>query len=190
MARVETKRPAVTGKTLADIARDKQALEEWLVENEGELTPELEALLTDHETERAAKIERIGYIISEEEAQIEAIKVQLARLTDRKRAAEGRIAWLKDGYLARLMQEMGMEPGDKVKGALSTVALQLNNPRLDGEFTEAEVFDLYEYDATLVKFVPQQYVPDKVAILAAAKLDPSILPEGVKVVRDISVRVK
>jgi hypothetical protein len=188
MARVEKAKQVVTGKSLADIAKDRQTLDEFVTEQEGELTPELVALFEDHEIERTVKVERIGYIITDEETQIEAIDAQMKRLAARKRAAEGRVEWLKYGYLAPLLMEMGMEPGDKVKGGLATVALQLNNPRLDGDLPETFA---REHDGKpFVKYTPASWTVDRVALLTEAKLDESILPDGVKIVRDISVRVR
>jgi hypothetical protein len=183
MATVKKAVPPVTGKTLADIAKDRQTLDEWLVEHEGELTPELESLLRSNEIELTEKIARLGYIISEEEIGVEAIEAQIKRLQARKQSAERRIDWLKNGYIAQQFLAMKMEPGDAVRSGLATVRLQLNNPRLDGDITVEKVKPAY------VRVIPEQREVDRVKLLADAKLDPTVLPEGVKVVRDISVRV-
>lgn len=206
MARVEKAKQVATGKTLADITQDRQTLDEFVTEHEGELTPELLELFGDHEMERNAKIERVGYIITDEEGQIEVMDAQIARLKARKAAAEKRIEWLKNGYLASNLLAMGMEPGDKVKGALATVRLQLNNPRVDGapdnariDADEAEQQKLAQWYREGVAFtaIKHVYVLDRKAVLAALQNDTGLgavqraewAERGVRVVRDISVRV-
>jgi hypothetical protein len=183
--------PPTTGKTLREIVGERQVLDEWLLEQEGELTPELDSLMRDQEADEKTKIEAVGYYIATEEEEIETIKRQVARLEARRRAKENRIDWLKNRYLAEMLMKLGFKTGDAVKGALATVRIQLNNPRLDGEVPEALLTDwmIDEQRAKFVRYIPEQYELDKVAFLTAAKLDESLLPEGVKIVRDESVRV-
>lgn len=188
--RTKTYEPT-TGRTLREIVDERQVLDDWLLEQEGELTPELDALMRGHEIDTKRKIEAVGYYIAEEEEEIETIKRQVARLVARRQAKENRIDWLKNRYLAEMLMKLGYKTGDAVKGALATVRIQLNNPRLDGEVPEALLTDwmIDEQRSKFVKYVPEQYVLDKVSFLSAAKLDESLLPEGVRIVRDESVRV-
>lgn len=186
-------RPVTTGKTLREIADERAVLDQWLLEQEGELTPELAALLADHEGDAREKIEAVGWYIAEEEEDIEKIKRLEAQLAARRQAKTNRIDWLKNRYLAEMLVKLNYGPGDAVKGALATVRVQLNNPRLDGEGPNTDALidwqgrdDLAKY----VRYTPEQYALDRKAFLADASLDPELLAlGGMKIVRDESVRV-
>lgn len=182
-------RPATTGRTLRQIVEDRQQLDAWLLEQDGELTPELDSLLRDQEADEKKKIEAVGFYIATEEEEIEALKRTIDRLTARRKAKENRIDWLKNRYLAEMLLKLGYKVGDAVKGALATVRIQLNNPRLDGVPEDQAVLELWS--ARGVEWVHEkvEYVFDKKAALEAGKLDPKYLPEGVTIVRDESVRV-
>ncbi len=172
-----------TGKSLRDIAEERQTLNEFLTEMDGELTPEIEALFDDHEGDLASKVERIGFVIQQNSDLIAATGATIDRLIARNARRTKQNEWLKNSYLARLLAEMGMEPGDKVVGGTTTVRLQLNNPRLEGEVLPEKVSSEYR------RIVPEEVVVDRAALLRDAKLDASVLPEGVRVVQDISVRL-
>lgn len=182
-------RPPTTGKTLREIVEERQVLAAWLLEQEGELTPDLDELLRDQDADEKKKIEAVGFYIATEEEEVEAIKRQIARLVARRQAKENRIDWLKNRYLAEMLLKLGYKVGDAVKGALATVRIQLNNPRLDGVPEDQAVLEAWEKKG--VEWVKQkiEYVFDKKGALETGRLDPSYLPEGVTIVRDESVRV-
>lgn len=186
-------RPPTTGKTLREIAEERVVLDQWLLEQEGELTPELDALMRDHEGDAKAKIEAVGYYIAEEEEDIEKIKRQVARLEARRRAKENRIDWLKNRYLAEMLVKLGYGPGDAVKGALATVRIQLNNPRLDGEGPDVDTLIAWMGQPGFSKYVryePEQYALDRKQLLSDASFNPDLLTvANLKIVRDESVRV-
>jgi hypothetical protein len=185
-------RPVTTGKTLREIADEKQVLETWIAEQEGELTPELEALLADHEADATVKIEAMARYIGDEEGRIEVVERELARLTARKAAMENRIDRLKNHYIARELDRLGYGPGDAVRTALITVRVQLNNPKLIGdEPNEATLITWAMNDrlAKYVRFTPETYALDRVTLLTDAKITPALLPGTMKIVRDESVRI-
>lgn len=192
-----TKKPQepTTGLTLAQIARDKQTLEEWLLENEGEVTPELEALIGDNDLAAEKKITGIAYVIDTELARAEAKKAVGTKLVKAAQSIVNRMDWLKNGYLAHYLDQLGKKPGDKIEGVEADVRIQLNNPRLDPPndeeheaYWEAVSAKLFRAGSPYVEQVVTHRL-DRNAFLAAAKLDASILPEGVTIVRDESVRI-
>lgn len=199
MATAKKVQEPTTGLTLAQIARDKQTLEEWTLENEGEITPELEALIGDNDLAAEKKITAIAFIIDTETARADAKKAVGTKLVAAAKAITNRMEWLKNGYLAHYLDQLGKKVGDKIEGAEADVRIQLNNPRLDPPTPEpddelAVAVYSFECEALFRAGFPyaQQVVTyklDRNALLAAAKLDASILPPGMKIVRDESVRI-
>ncbi|MEP6990084.1 MAG: siphovirus Gp157 family protein [bacterium] len=188
-----------TGLTLAQLSRDRMTLDEWIVENEGEETPELQELLLDNDMAVDRKITAIAYVIDTELARAEAKKAVGTKLVNAAKAIVNRMDWLKNGYLASYMAQLGKKPGDKIEGIEADVRIQLNNPRLDPPMPEADdEVALAAYNDGCERlfragnpFAEQviTYKLDRNALLAAAKLDPSILPMGMTIVRDESVRI-
>jgi hypothetical protein len=166
-------------------------IEQFIAEHEGEITPEIEMLMKDHEHATAEKVESIAWFIKTEKARLAGIDAMIADLTKRKQAINNRVNWLKDVYLLDQMHRLGKRAGDALKGTLSTIRLQLNNPRLDGDVPEDVLIDwkLNPERAQFVRYIPESYVLDRAKLLTAGKADPSVLPEGVTIERDESVRV-
>jgi hypothetical protein len=195
MAKAKTYEPT-TGKSLREIVEERQVLDVWLQEQDGELTPELDALMRDQDADEKRKIEAVGYYIAEEEEEIEAIKRQIARLVARRQAKENRIDWLKNRYLAEMLMKLGYRVGDAVKGALATVRIQLNNPRLGGSEIDDNLAETMYNDPDLTGYINRTvtYPVDRVALLSDAKVMPELKAAlsnryGVRIVRDESVRI-
>lgn len=177
--------------TLRDHVDAALIIEQFIAEHEGEITPEIEMLMKDHEHATAEKVESIAWFIKQENARIAGIDAMIADLTKRKKGIVNRVNWLQDVYLLDQMHRLGKKVGDALKGTLSTIRLQLNNPRLDGDVDEEVLIDwkLDPARAVFVRYIPERYELDRKALLAAGKTDASVLPETVKIVRDESVRI-
>src|SRR4051812_17792966 len=102
---------------LADAAR---ILDEFLVEAEGELTPEIESLLDSLELDIKAKVQDVALYIQQLVATAAAVRLEEDRLSRRRKAAE-RTAEALRGYLLRNMMRLDLK---KVEGSRVTVALQ------------------------------------------------------------------
>lgn len=167
-------------------------IEQFIAEHEGEITPEIEMLMKDHEHATAEKVESIAWFVKTEEARIEGIDHMIADLTKRKKAIQHRVNWLTDVYLLDQMHRLGKKVGDALKGTLSTIRLQANNPKLVGDVAEEVLIDwkLDPARAQFVRYIPERYELDRNKLLAAGKTDPKVLPEGVKIVRDELVRIR
>lgn len=180
----------MTTTTLYELANARDILDQWLSESEGEVTPELEALLAELDADANAKIERVALYIREQKALAESAKIERDRLAGmasaRLKAAES-----LTGYLHREMDRLGK---DRVNGTLATVALQKNPPSVKGDLAQPDLYDLYETwrrgeGPAFVKLVPEVYVLDKDAVKAAAKAGQPI-PPGLSVAQTVGVRIK
>lgn len=168
-----------------ELAGEYRALDELLAETEGELTPEIEALLADLDGKADEKLERIALVVLRYKHEAEAIKAEEARIAARRKARERSAESLKD-YLARTMAQIGKE---KVTGLLATVAFQKNPPRVVGDLTASELETLYIAGSDCVTFTPASYALNKRAVLDAHKAEQPI-PEGLLIEQSQSLRIR
>lgn len=173
--------------TLYELAEMREILDGWLSESEGELTPELEALLNEHNERADEKIERVALYIREQLAQAKAIKEEEERLSARRKAREKAAESLRQ-YLHRQMESLGKT---EVKGLLATVKIQQNPPAVQSTLTsdDLERIFLTVGDSDLVRYIPPSYALDKVAVSNAVK-NGRALPEGISLVRTAAVRIR
>jgi len=112
---------------LYEIPHAIRAIEAMIEEAEGELTPETEALLTQHEAEFERKAEWIALMIREAMADAASVKAEEDRVVEllgnRRRAFERRAHDLKR-YLHDCMAAKGC---DKIKGELVSLGIQRNS---------------------------------------------------------------
>lgn len=110
--------------TLYDATDALLTVREWLEESEGELTPEIEALLARAEGDFETKCERVALFIREQEAEAAAIEQEVARLALRLKARQRTATNLK----AYLQREMERAERVEVKRPLVTLRLQKSAP--------------------------------------------------------------
>lgn len=175
----------MTDVTLYEIADMRDVLDQWLVEHDGELTPELEALLNDLDAKADEKIERVALYIREQKSLADAAKQERDRLAGIA-AARLKAAESLTGYLHREMDRLGK---DRVNGVLCTIAMQKNPPRVVGELSPERLAELHKSGPAIVKHIPESFVLDKVAALAAHKAGQA-LPEGLTVEQSVGVRIR
>lgn len=157
--------------SLRELVDAKLIIDEFLAEHEGELTPEIEALLRDNDEATKEKVESIAWFVKTEQARVAGIDTMIAQLQKRKRGIARRCDWLTDHYLREQLTRLGIEPGQGLKGTLSTVRFQYNNPKLAGEIDETTLTELYLAPDTqpYVRYTPESFALDKVPLLAALK---------------------
>lgn len=152
-------------------------IEEFITEHDGELTPEIEALMRDNDNATKEKVTSIAWFVKQEGAAIDAEKALLANLAKRVKARENRVLWMKSSYLMEQMQRLGLVVGDSIKGIGVTARFQLNNPKLDGEVPEDRLVDM-KLDPKLgdfVRYVPEAYELNRVIALDALKAANAVL---------------
>jgi vacuolar-type H+-ATPase subunit E/Vma4 len=174
---------------LYDLAEAREILSQFLEETEGEVTPEIEALLDQLDGQVTEKVERVGLYIREQVVTAAAIKEEEQRLSARRKALERAVEGLKN-YLQRQMERLGKT---KVDGLLCTVALQKSPPSvrctLDGFGLVQLLESGDETKASLVTLVPESYKVNGTAVLAAYKAGQE-LPNGIAVEQGQHVRIR
>lgn len=170
--------------TLYDATAELNAAFELLAETEGELTPEVEALLTEAGANFDAKAERVALRVNERLALAAAVGAEADRLTKRQAALEREAKALKQ-YLLRELSAAGRAA---VEGTLATIRVQSSSPAVRAALTEAELRELAASRPALVRVVPETVALDSRAVLAAAKAGEP-LPAGVTVERGTYVRI-
>lgn len=175
--------------TLAERLAEKHELDALIEQQDGELTPEMEALWDASNEAVKDKVESWGLWITRQQNQADAIDAEIARLRKRRDVIDAACARSKT-ELQRQMEAAGL---DKVKGVLVTVAVQENNPSVAGELDRVALWKLYEAwrteDAPPFAKHIDEYTLDKKAVLEAAKAGQPI-PEGLTVVRNRSLRIR
>jgi hypothetical protein len=154
----------------------------------GQMSPELEALLNEAEGTFKEKVERTALKVRELEAEADAVKVEVDRLTQRAKTATNAAASLK-AYLMRCLTDANETT---VKGTLVTVAIQQNPPKVDGDIPRETLEEWYHQSKgqnPFVTVVPEQFTVNKKAVLAAAKEGKDI-PAGLAVSRSASLRIR
>lgn len=144
-----------------------QALEDGFDPETGELSPALATALAEFEGKGTAVT---AYILNLD-AETEAVKSAIQRLTNRKRALESRSEWLRS-YLKRNMATAGIKRIDSNDGTFS-VRLEV------GRDESIEIDEGVNLPADLCRVKVEA---DKTKIKAAIKAGEPV-PEGVRLVR-------
>jgi hypothetical protein len=180
-----------TSMTLYGLADTRELLDKALETTEGELTPELEAILDQWELDFDAKAERVALYALEELATAKAIKGEEERLAARRKALEGRADRLKT-YLEGQMARVGKR---KIEGTYATVAIQDNPPSVV-EMVATEEGDfrlLMDRAPEFVTHTPESFAWNKRAILDAHKAKqplPADIAQRVQITRGQSLRIR
>ena len=132
--------------------------------------------LTEIKGSITEKCANIAGLIKDYDADADAIKAEIKRLTERLRAAENRQNWLK-GYIKENMERMEL---DKIKTPLVTFSLQNNPPAVVID----NMGDLPK--GYIVETISQ--VADKKAIAAAIKSG-EVVP-GARLTQGVSLRIR
>lgn len=161
-------------------------IEGWLLENDGELTPEHEALLEQACHDFTDKCERTALKVKELQRAAEGAKEESKRLaalaSSRERAA--------DRLKAYLERNMKAANRPKVSGILVSLSLQKNAPSVVApNWDEDELRNLASYMPQFVRHIPESFALNKEAIKQAAKAGEPI-PDGVMLVQTESLRIR
>jgi hypothetical protein len=158
--------------TLYDISMEGMELENILTENEGELTPELEARMDALLLEGPQRIEAAAMVVRTLESSADAAKAEAKRLTERATSFETNAKNLKN----RIAIALDAAFGGKVKTPLFTI---WNQTSADTVSFELEAGTSYEdLLTTNPEIVRVSYPLDKKAIAELYKNNAS-LPETV-----------
>ncbi len=176
----------LTGRELID---ERRTADEFLVEAEGELSPELEALLNDVNAKIEDKIEATARYCLSEEARAKAIKEEGDRLAARRKAILNGVEHNRNVRIRALLGTLGR---DSLKGKYVSVGIQSNPPSLVVDATQWDEVALRGLAMSKPEFVthtPEVYAVNKDQIKRAIKAGAPV-PDGMQVVQSTSVRIR
>lgn len=175
--------------TLYELADLRDVIDRALDATEGELTDELAQALDAWEGAFADKVERVAMWASEEQRLAEAAREEAKSLTAKAQAREARVEWAKR-YLQAQLERVGKT---KVEGAIKTVALAANPPKVEAltPLDDAELRNIASWAPQYVRH-DESWTLDKKRVLAdhkAGTLDPDV-GKRVAIVQSHSVRIR
>jgi hypothetical protein len=164
--------------TLRDLADEARALDDLYAIDEGEVTPESEALEAELMAKLIAKTDGFCTYIRTLEGHAEIVDAEAARLSAKKKALLALVERLK----AYANVQMTAMRSPKLVGDLYTLTQQRSAPSL--HLTVGVEALPSEY----VRVVPETKAPDKPAIIAALKAGEEIA--GAELVHATHVRIR
>ncbi len=164
--------------TLYELADEALALDALFAMDEGEVTPESEALAVELTGKLAQKADHFGGFVRSLEAHAAACKAEEERLRERRKALENKAQWLKRVGLESLQHMQRL----RVEGELFTLAVQNNPPSV----VVSVLADALP--AAFVRIIPEVREPDKTAIARALKAGEVI--DGCALVQTQSLRIR
>jgi hypothetical protein len=145
--------------TLYDLSEEARALDDLSAMDDGEWTPEAEALATQLMDALVAKADAFGAYVRDLELREEVLANEIQRLTARKKRTTTRLAWMK-AYAASCLQRMDRP---RIEGTRFTLAIQKNPPSVLVNVLPDALPEQF------VRVIPEQREPDKKALLEAVK---------------------
>ena len=165
---------------LYELAEESLALDALVSMDLGEWTADHEALETELVAKLVQKADAFGGYLANLQATVDACKTDELRLAARRKAAESAQERLKR-YALMALQAMQR---DKVTGERFTLAIQLNNPKLELDATISPE----TLEERFVRVIPESREIDRAAILAALKAGETV--NGCAAVRLPSLRIR
>lgn len=141
---------------LYQLTTEYKQLESILIENEGELTPDLEQALQINQDQLQAKGISYGYVIKSIEAESDIIDTEIKRLTQLKKVRDNAVERLKT-TLKQAMEMYGV--------------LELKTPTLKISFRKSESVEIIDMDLLDKKYITVKTteMPNKTEIKEALK---------------------
>ena len=171
----------MTKMSLYDVAMEGMQIEDILVANEGELTPELEERLDSLLREGPKRIEAAAMVVRGLEASAKACKEEQTRLGDRAKSLENQASRLKD----RITIALDAAFNGKVKTDLFTIWAQSSAETVSFDLAPEFTIDMLYEDRPGVVRVEKSL--DKKKLGELHKLG-ELLPEAVVVVSNPGTR--
>ena len=173
--------------TLFTLSADMQAIEDALIENGGELTPELEDALTFTQDALTKKVDDYGAIILKFQSLADACKAEIDRVNAIKKTAENSVKSIKE----RLVWTMGQFGIEKLEGAThkfsltKTTATETDDEQLLAPYAQ-QVAALQD---RLPRWITLKATVSKTALKEDYK-NAEVRPAGVSFVENNSLRIR
>ena len=139
--------------TLYELGEQERRLEEMLYESGGEVTPEIEELLSDNNEDMSAKVEGYNRIIREYDNFIAGCDEEIKRMTAKKKQAENAKTRIKE-HILTMMQLFGW---NKLKGAEGGVSIT-RSTRRSLDINEDIFLSPYDIQARVAELKLPSYV--------------------------------
>jgi len=163
--------------TLNEIIRNQLDVEQKLSENSGEITPEIEALISQNETDLVQKTDNIRLFIQKTQSDISFMKNEIDFYQAKIRSLTNLIEWLK----SRVIYAMDMKGVNKIQ----------TNSKHTLYIRESVILDIDKAD---VENLPDEFVKVTRLIKKQAIKDyhkqTGLLPEGVQLIHNKSLIIK
>jgi hypothetical protein len=159
--------------TLYDISLEGMLIADILTENEGELTPELEARLDDLMRAAPDRIEAAAMVLRQFETNAAICKHEIERLNERKASFENQADKLKE----RIRLAVDAAFNGKVKTPRFTIWTQKAADSVAFDLAEEFTLEMLQQDHPAL--VKTELKLDKAAIKAIYERQPDILPEAI-----------
>jgi|6_EtaG_2_1085325.scaffolds.fasta_scaffold04635_8 chaperonin cofactor prefoldin len=143
-------------KSLYELTVEYTALETELLENGGELTEELEALMEDHDVDYQTKILNYARVVKNIQSGLDPIEAEIDRLTKRKKTIKNAASRLKESMLA----SMRACNETKIFDELITVAVQGSADKISITGEVRELPDMYVTTKTTTDVNKKQILAD------------------------------
>lgn len=176
-------------RTMYELANMQDALLALVADQDGEITPEQEALWDQVQEKFETKVEKSVLFLHELDGEAERIKAQEERLAARRKAVERDAQRIRSLLLDR-MQRFGKA---KVKTPLASAWLAETQAFAElVSCDQADLRSVASFAPQFVKHVPESFSWDKNAVKDAAKAGP--LPEDIAkrctIVTNIGLRIR
>lgn len=174
-------------RTLFQLSADMAAIEDALLENGGELTPELEQAMQETEQSLAKKVDGYYSLILSIVAKKDVLKAEIDRLTKLKKVAENAEKRVKN----HICETMGAFGIDKLEGNFvkfsrgKSTSTETNDDQLRAAFT-AQIANLMD---SLPPYLSVDVKVNKTALKEYIK-ETGITPAGVEFIENWSLRIR
>lgn len=175
------------GMTLFQLTADMAAIEDALIESGGELTPEIEAALTETQDSLAVKVDGYNALIQKFGRTSDVLKAEIDRLGKLKKTAENAEKRVKQ-HVCDTMGAFGIE---KLEGQLCkmtrrrTQRVETNDEMLKAAFQR----NIDELNAILPPYLTVKLEVSKTGIKEFQK-EEGLLPAGAEMVEAYSLMIR
>lgn len=173
--------------TLFELNAEMAAIEETLIENGGELTPELEQALAENEKSLAKKVDDYAAIIAKFSYTEDVLDAEIKRLQQRKKV----VGNAKERLKKHVCDTMGIFGLTKLESNLNTFTrrsstrLETNDEKLMAAYAKK----LKDFNDSLPAYLSVEMKVNKNEIKNLKKAS-NVLPEGATLIENFTLQIK
>lgn len=177
-----------TSLTLYELTAQQQRIEDMLIENGGEITEELAALMDENAEALTEKVDGYNKILRKFEGAEAALDAEIKRLTALKKTAQNSQKSLKE-HLLYAMQSAGL---DKLEGNLCKASVRHSTALEVDEDVLMQPYNhkIFELANALPAYITLTAKVSKTDLKAAYPKDCEAMPAGCTYVENTSVTIR